>query len=90
MSHDIMRRNGVDAMFCVGDRDAAWHRLGQRTPDAVTWQDAVRLADLDWQVVKKQLYARSPLGKVVDTPGRAAVRTKRGGRFPRVHALRAC
>lgn len=68
MAHDLMTRNGKTAMFCVGDRDAAWHKLGQRTPDAVTWEKAVELADLNWSVVKKQLYARNPLGKVVDVP----------------------
>jgi phage/plasmid-like protein (TIGR03299 family) len=68
MSHDIMRRNGKDAMFCVGDRDAAWHKLGQRTPNTVKWQEAVELADLNWEVVKKQLYARNPLQAVVSVP----------------------
>lgn len=60
MAHDIMRRNGKDAMFCVGDRDSAWHKLGQRTNEAVTWAEAVQLADLNWEVVKKELYARNP------------------------------
>ncbi len=68
MSHDIMRRNGIDAMFCVGNRDSAWHKLGQRTPNAVTWAQAVQLADLNWEVVKKQLYARNTLDKVVPVP----------------------
>lgn len=68
MAHDLMTRNGKTAMFCVGDRDAAWHRLGQRTPDAVEWAQAIKLADLDWEVTKRQFYARNPLGKVVDVP----------------------
>lgn len=68
MSHDIMRRNGIDAMFCVGNRDSAWHKLGQRTPNAVTWAQAVQLADLNWEVVKKQLYARNTLNAVVPVP----------------------
>lgn len=78
MAHDLMTRNGKTAMFVVGDRDAAWHRLGQRTPNAVSWADAVRLADLDWSVVKKQMYARNPLGKVVETPQFATFRTDDG------------
>ena len=78
MSHDIMRRNGKDAMWCVGDRDAAWHRLGQRTPNAVTWEDAVKLADLDWQVTKHQLYARNPLKDVVSVPMYATMRSDDG------------
>jgi hypothetical protein len=51
-----MERNGKVSMFCVGDRDAAWHKLGQRTPNAVTWQNAMRLAGLDWTVIKQNLY----------------------------------
>lgn len=78
MAHDLMTRNGKTAMWCVGDRDAAWHRLGQRTPDAVTWAQAIELADLNWKVVKKQLYARNPLGKVVDVPVFGTFRTDDG------------
>lgn len=78
MSHDLMNRNGTTAMFCVGDRNSAWHRLGQRTPNAVTWEKAVELADLNWTVVKKQLYARNPLGKVVDVPVFGTFRTDDG------------
>jgi phage/plasmid-like protein (TIGR03299 family) len=78
MSHDIARRQGRDMMFCVGDRDAAWHRLGQRTPDAVTWQKAVELADLKWEVVKRQLYARNPLGVVTACPVYGTFRTDDG------------
>jgi phage/plasmid-like protein (TIGR03299 family) len=78
MSHDIMRRNGKDAMFCTGDRDSAWHKLGQRTPNTVKWEQAVELADLNWEVVKKQLYARNPLGNVVDVPMYGTFRTDDG------------
>jgi phage/plasmid-like protein (TIGR03299 family) len=56
MAHNIMERNGVYSMFCVVDRDAAWHKLGQRTPNAVEWREAMRLAGLEWSVVKRNLY----------------------------------
>ena len=56
MAHNLMTRNGSTAMFCTGDRDAAWHKLGQRTPNAVTWQEAMRLADLSWPVSKQVLF----------------------------------
>jgi len=56
MAHNLMERNGKVAMFCVGDRDAAWHKLGQRTPNAVEWREAMRLAGLDWRVCKQSLY----------------------------------
>lgn len=57
MAHNIWNdeANGVDAMWCVGDREAAWHRLGQRTADAQNWQAAMKLAGLDWDVSKIQL-----------------------------------
>lgn len=60
MAHDIMNRNGVDHMFVVGDRDAAWHKLGQRTPEAVNWETAMGLAGLQWEVEKRPLYAKVP------------------------------
>src|ERR1700740_331068 len=64
MSHNIARIDGADAMFCVGDQDSAWHRLGQRTENAASWQDAMRLAHLDWPVVLKDLYCRDTNGAV--------------------------
>jgi phage/plasmid-like protein (TIGR03299 family) len=60
MAHNIMRRNGFDSMFCTGDRQAAWHKLGQRTPNAVTWAEAMKLAGLDWTVSKHQLMGCLP------------------------------
>lgn len=71
MSHNIWQDGQVDHMFCVGNKAAAWHELGQRTDTAVNWQQAMELAGLNWEVVKKQLYARTPAmadypnGKVV-------------------------
>lgn len=81
MSHNLMTRNGHTAMFCVGDRDAAWHKLGQRTPNAVQWAEAIRLADLDWTVVKKQLYFRDALGKVAEATGHMATTRSDDGAF---------
>lgn len=81
MSHNLMQRNGRAAMFCVGGRDAAWHKLGQRTPDAVTWAQAMALADLDWTVVKKQLYFRNALGQVVEAKGHMATTRSDDGAF---------
>jgi phage/plasmid-like protein (TIGR03299 family) len=55
MAHNIWNNNGKDAMWTVGNKQAAWHELGQRTPDAQTWQQAMVLAGLDWTVEKSQL-----------------------------------
>lgn len=65
MAHNIARIEGQDAMFCVGDRQAAWHGLGQRTQDAATWQDAMILAKLDWPVELKDMFARNPVTQQV-------------------------
>jgi phage/plasmid-like protein (TIGR03299 family) len=81
MAHNLMNRNGVTGMFCVGDRDAAWHRLGQRTPNAVTWAEAIQLADLNWEVVKKQLYFRNALGTVTEAQGHMATTRSDDGAF---------
>ena len=78
MAHDLMIRNGKVAMFCVGERDSAWHKLGQRTMNVVTWSEAMRLADLDWQVVKIQQTAVNPLGVRVDIPRMATFRVDDG------------
>lgn len=66
MAHDIFRDNtGKDCMFVVGTREDAWHKLGQRCDSAATWERAMELAGLNWQVVKTQNYARNPQGKVI-------------------------
>lgn len=65
MAHNIAKIDGQDAMFCVGDRKAAWHELGQRTDGAATWQDAMRLAKLDWPVELVDMYARNPITTAV-------------------------
>lgn len=65
MSHNIAKINGKDAMFVVGKREDAWHLLGQRCEKAATWEQAVELSGLNWQVVKQQNYARNPMDKKV-------------------------
>ena len=66
MAHDIWHDiTGRDCMFVVGKREGAWHKLGQRCDTAVTWEQAMELAGLNWSVIKTQNYARNPQGKVV-------------------------
>ncbi len=45
---------GETAMFLAGH--AAWHALGQNVSEAQTWQDAQRLAHLDFELVDAPLY----------------------------------
>lgn len=58
MADNLATIDGKVAMFCVGDRDAAWHRLGQRTGEACTWKEARNLASLDWPIVLTDMYTR--------------------------------
>lgn len=69
MAHNIYRdATGKDCMFVVGAREDAWHMLGQRCDKAVSWEQAVELAGLNWKVYKQRNYARQPMtGKVVET-----------------------
>lgn len=68
MAHDIAKIDGMDAMFCVGDRDAAWHQLGQRVNETVKWQEAMQLAKLDWEVKKADVFSRDVQGNVYKLP----------------------
>jgi phage/plasmid-like protein (TIGR03299 family) len=69
MAHNIYRdQTGKDCMFVVGQREDAWHMLGQRCDSAATWEQAVDLAGLNWKVFKQRNYARQPMSaKVVET-----------------------
>lgn len=67
MSHNIYNDGTKDCMFVVGKREDAWHMLGQRCENAVSWEQAVELAGLNWKVVKQRNYARNPKGAVVET-----------------------
>jgi len=63
MAHNIYNDGEKDCMFVVGKREDAWHLLGQRVEQAVSWEQAVTLAGLDWKVAKQLNYARTPAGK---------------------------
>jgi phage/plasmid-like protein (TIGR03299 family) len=67
MAHNIYNDGTKDCMFVVGKREDAWHQLGQRCDNAATWEQAVKLAGLDWKVLKQPNFARNPQGKVVET-----------------------
>jgi phage/plasmid-like protein (TIGR03299 family) len=55
MSHDLsIRADGTVEMFVAGA--PAWHNLGQNVEKAVRWEEAVKLAHLDWNVSKLQLH----------------------------------
>ena len=45
----------VEMMFSAG-REKVWHNLGIRVPEAVSSEEAIRLAGLDWKVEQKPIF----------------------------------
>ena len=45
--------NGEYECFTAGE--PAWHKLGANVKEAVTWKEAMKLANLNWDVTKEQL-----------------------------------
>jgi len=54
MAHEIEVRNGRAMMFYAGE--TPWHGLGTAVEEAVTSEEALKLADLDWEVKLGPLY----------------------------------
>lgn len=52
MAHNLAVINGKHAFFGT---QPAWHKLGQVVDQAQTWEEAMRLAQLDWDVEKTPL-----------------------------------
>ena len=50
MAHQIEIINGVASMAYASDRGLPWHGLGQAADTAMTSEEALRLANLDWNV----------------------------------------
>jgi phage/plasmid-like protein (TIGR03299 family) len=48
----INNHNEVE-MFCTGTQESAWHKLGQRSLECITWDEAMKLSHLNWNVEKK-------------------------------------
>ena len=80
MAHNLAidGQTNETAMFCVGNREAAWHHLGQRTEGAVTWESAMKLAHLDWKVVLKDMFSRDLEGNVSKIEGFKSVWRENG------------
>lgn len=53
----------IEQMFYV--REVPWHGQGVRVDEAVTSEDAIRLAGLDWEVVPQKVYTE----KGIEIPG---------------------
>ena len=55
MAHNINYSNGKHAFFSL--KEKAWHGLGSVVQDAPTSEEAIKLAGLDYNVVKVPIYA---------------------------------
>ena len=64
MAHNLEINNGVASFAST---QTAWHGLGQIVDGAMTAQQAIKLANLDYEVVKVPNYAYYN-GEFLDTP----------------------
>lgn len=55
MAHELFIENGQASMMYVGN--APWHGLGTKLNQPATSAEAICAAKLDWQVVKRPIYA---------------------------------
>ena len=61
MAHQIEQfADGTSAFF--SNREVAWHKLGEVTPNALTAQDALKTAQLNWPVKVSE----EPIRTIVD------------------------
>ena len=80
MSHEIDMTSGIAA--CFSSRGMTpWHGLGKViTEEAVTSQDAIKFAGLDYSLFKNPLWSVNGDGKTIDVPNNfAIVRGDTGG-----------
>lgn len=57
MPHDLATFDGQTAMMYYGK--PPWHRLGTRLDKPATAVEAIRAAQLDWEVTKERLFITS-------------------------------
>src|SRR3990167_4976516 len=79
MSHEIEEFADGTAAFAMhrtSERDVPWHRLGTWVDHAMSLDEVLALAQLDWRVTIEPLYASGPspaaAPNVVRVPGRYA------------------
>lgn len=73
MAHNLtIRTDGTVEMFSAGSRPV-WHKLGQRTSEAVTSEQAIRLAHLDWTVSESPIQLTEPVNGSRTIPSHKAI-----------------
>lgn len=55
MSHELTQRQDGSYEMWSGNGIKPWHKLGLVTPNAATWAEAIKMAQMDWTVSKHQL-----------------------------------
>jgi hypothetical protein len=76
MAHLIDQSRGENRAACFVAGEPAWHKLGKVVSEAQTSEQAITLAELDWQVEKREVYApiNTPDGRgYQQVPGQFAV-----------------
>jgi phage/plasmid-like protein (TIGR03299 family) len=73
MAHNLEIRNGKTSFAAKGER--AWHGLGTYVKDAMTAQQVIELANMDWTVEKRELFQQSSDGFYSIPSHMAVVRT---------------
>lgn len=71
--HELEMVNNEAAMAYVGE--VPWHGLGKKVPADVSPEQMLKAANLDWEVVRKELYFSDEDGNRFPTKARALVRS---------------
>ncbi len=75
MAHEISEASGSAEMFWYGDEP--WHGLGTKVDHALTAEEAIKAASLDWEVEKREIFFEERLdpGVFMSAHAYATVRT---------------
>lgn len=71
MAHEIDTTGGVER--CVFARQPAWHGLGKVVPEAMTSEEAIKHAGLDWAVDLRPIFRKSNNNDLIAVKDRRAV-----------------
>lgn len=71
MSANINKAHGKDSMFYIGSEGAPWHGLGQKVNQALTANEALHYAGLDYEVTKQPMIVTLD-GKKLEVPDKFA------------------
>lgn len=79
MSHEIEYVNGVAQMAYAGE--TPWHGLGVRVSNDLSPEEMMKVAGLDWEVVKRQAYYHDMSGHMQKAKKKQALVRESDGKF---------